>query len=139
MPQRSYFTIDNRTSTLPTGSTGHSINLEQVEFDTAYIVLPEYFTQSSNPQKSVRILFVRLYDLVNETQYDASLHSTLLQFNNSADNYICATNIAYPHPKSFIVGNSQQHFEVWFRKMNGEIIDLTPAETRMIIEMELEY
>ena len=69
----------------------------------------------------------------------ATMHSDIVQINSSADNYCVATNIAYPHPKKYVLPTAQQQFQVWFRRMDGTIIDVTPSETRVIIEMELEY
>ena len=140
-----YFTVDNRTSQIPTGSNAHAINLEEVEFDTMYITLPEYFVNSPNQNKSISILVVRLFDLTDtvhdspDHQITATMHSDIVQVNSSADNYCVATNIAYPHPKKYVLPTAQQQFQVWFRRMDGTIIDVTPSETRVIIEMELEY
>ena len=35
--------------------------------------------------------------------------------------------------------NTQKSFDLWFRDMNGDILDMTPTTTRVIIELLLTY
>ena len=108
-----------------------------VKFDTIYIQFPKYFVQSSNTKKYVSILLVRLFDIVNKCEITASMHTNLIRTNESADNYCCACNIAYPVPKNYICSDNKDKFETWFRDINGDLIDLDPTKTRAIIECVL--
>ena len=108
-------------------------------YDTLYIKLPDYFTSSMNPDKTVTVLIARVYDINTREPIVSSLHSNLLQFNRSADDYIMTTNVLYPTPKSFQVPSTQSTYEVWLRRIDGSLIDLDPSKTRVIIEFMLNY
>ena len=107
-----------------------------VIYNTLFITLPEYFTQSRN-QKSISVQLVRLFDLQTGQPIDSSMHSNMIQINTSANNYICACNTVYSVPKKYIIGDNTNKFEAWFRKINGSLVDL--SKTRIIVELLLNY
>ena len=110
-----------------------------VKYDTVYIDLPPAFVQSKNSNKRVSILIARIFDLVNECPIESSMHSDLVRTDASADHYCCTTNVLYSFLKTYYMGDNKGKFEVWFRKMNGNIIDLAPEKTRIVIEFVLEF
>lgn len=118
----------------------HCKSNSETQYDTLYITLPEVFTNSGNTHKTVQIYVVHLYDLETRCEIPyASMYSDLIQVNKSADNYCCACNIYHSTPKDFIIADSKSVFEVWFRDIGGEIIDLNPTKTRIIFEMLLTF
>ena len=110
-----------------------------VLYDTIYITFPKYFVQAPNTKKYVEILLVRLFDLQTLEEIKASFHTNLIRNNESADNYMCATNVAYPVPKKYVCSDNKEKFECWFRDIRGNIIDLDPSKRRVIIECVLHY
>ena len=110
-----------------------------VKYDTIYIDLPKYFTSTPNPKKEVVILLVRLFDMETMNEITASLHTNLIRNSESADNYLCATNIAYPVPKKYVCSDNKEKFECWFRDLKGHIIDLDPSKRRVVIECVLRF
>ena len=69
----------------------------------------------------------------------ASFHTDLIRNNESADNYLCATNIAYPVPKRYVCSDNKEKFSAWFRDMKGKILDLDTSKRRIIIECVLYF
>ena len=110
-----------------------------LKFDTIYITLPDYFTQSNNAHKSISILNVKLFDMVNENEIKGSLHSDLVQINSSSDNYCCSLNTVYSLPPTFIIGGKKSKFECWCRDIKNKLIDLDTNQTRLVIELLLEF
>ena len=110
-------------------------------FDTVYINLPAYFVQSRSPNKRIILLQARLIDISSDTftPIAGSLHSSLIQMNESADNYCMSTNMLYPVPPSFTLPDNRCRFECWCRSLNGTLIDLDQTKTRLILETVLEY
>ena len=111
----------------------------KAKYDTIYIDLPRYFVLAKNPHKYVSILIVRLFDLTTNQEITSSMHSNLIRTNESADDYCCTCNMLYPIPKKYPMPDNKGKFEVWFRRINGSIIDLDPTKTRCVIELTLEY
>ena len=112
-----------------------------LRFDTVFISLPAYFTQSRNANKRLFILQVKLFDITSDvpTEITASMHSDIVQINASADNYCCSCNMLYPLPPSFTLADNKSRFECWFRNIRGELIDIDPLKVRLVIETVLEY
>ena len=110
-----------------------------VLYDTLYISLPSFFTSCPNSKKTVGIIIARLFDLAECKEIVGSIHSTLVQFDASANNYCCSSNLLYSEPKRFTIADNTAIFEVWCRDLNGSIIDLDPAKTRLILELVLEF
>ena len=69
----------------------------------------------------------------------STLHSDLVQFRPSADSYVMSTNIMYNWQKKFIIPDSRASFDIWFRDLNGFIIEMDPVKTRIIIELLLTF
>ena len=162
MPQQVYFVIDSFTSDREEplgcanpqvcqcsehGEVEHICNCGCVDcqcvipevFNTLTIKLPPYFTSSTNPNKSVEILLVRLINIETELAIDGTAHSDLVMSNASADHYLCSVNLAYPIPRSFVIPDNKAVFNVWFKRLNGRVIDINPTNVRVIIEMNLIY
>ena len=108
-------------------------------FNTLTIKLPSYFTSSTNPNKAVEILLVRLVDTETEIPIDGSAHSDLIMSNASADYYLSSVNLAYPVPRRFVIPDNKAVFNVWFKRINGKVVDLNPSNVRVIMEMNLIY
>ena len=108
-------------------------------YDTIWIQLPQYFVNSSNPKKSIDVLMVRVFDVINGVELVASVHSDIVQMNKSSDSYMCAANQLYPIPKKYIMPDNTAVFEVWVRRMDGNILDLDPDQTRVVMELLLKY
>ena len=108
-------------------------------YDTIWIQLPQYFVNSSNPKKSIDVLMVRVFDVNNGVELVASVHSDIVQMNKSSDSYMCAANQLYPIPKKYIMPDNTAVFEVWVRRMDGNILDLDPDQTRVVMELLLKY
>ena len=78
----------------------------------------------------------------NNNEWNAlasTLHSDLVQFRPSADSYVMSTNIMYNWQKKFIIPDSRASFDIWFRDLNGFIIEMDPVKTRIIIELLLTF
>ena len=139
-------------------SGGSSTGSSDVTYDTLVFELPDYFTQSTNPNKSVEFQYVHFLEykyeqVYNETtgtytteytgEYDmlpATMHSTLVQYRPSADCYVCATNVMYTWIKKFIIPSNMFSFEMWFRNIRtGEVLDVNPTKHRVLIELLLTY
>ena len=74
------------------------------------------------------------------TAIPSTMHSDLVQFRPTADNYVCAVNMMYDAgEKVFVIPNEKTTFDVWFRTLGGDIIELLPSKTRVIIELLLTY
>ena len=74
------------------------------------------------------------------TAIPCTMHSDLVQFRPTADNYVCGVNIMYDSgEKVFPIPNEKATFDVWFRTLGGDIIELLPSKTRVIIELLLTY
>ena len=74
------------------------------------------------------------------TAIPSTMHSDLVQFRPSADNYVCGVNMMYDAgEKKFVIPNEKSTFDVWFRTLGGDIIELLPTTTRVIIELLLTY
>ena len=117
---------------------GHS----HILYDTIFIDLPMYFAQSKNPNKSLSITLARIFDLTdtsNPREIVASMHSNIVRINQSADSYCCSCNMIYPIAKEYPMPDNKTRFEVWFRDIFGELIDLNTKKVRCIIEMTLHY
>ena len=110
-----------------------------VKYDTVYCDLPPNFVQSRNPNKNISILLVRLFDLTSNQEIIGSLHSDIVRIDSSADHYVCATNLLYVPPKQYVCPDNKKSFECWFRKVNGDIVDLERTKTRFVCEMLLEF
>ena len=110
-----------------------------VKYDTLFIALPSFFTHCPNPKKSVSLLIARLFDITEMKEIAASIHSNIVQFDASADNYCCTANMLYPIPKRFVLADNKTVFEVWARDLQGNIIDFDPLKTRLILEFLLEF
>ena len=108
-------------------------------YDTIWIQLPQYFVNSPNPKKSIDVLMVRVFDVNNGVELVASVHSDIVQMNKSSDSYMCAANQLYPIPKKYIMPDNTAVFEVWVRRMDGNILDLDPDQTRVVMELLLKY
>ena len=111
-------------------------------WDTIFIPLPRYFVDSRSAEKAVQIELCRVFDftqVADGQELISSLHSDIAAVDSSADNYIASTNVLYNTPKAYVIGDNRDIFQVWFRKINGDIIDLHPTKTRCIIEMVLRY
>ena len=112
-------------------------------YDTITIQLPNWFSQSANSEKSVELEYIHLYqiDPTNGVWYSvpSTMHSDLVQFYKSADNYVCSTNMMYSFPKKFVIGDKKDTFDMWFRDMAGYLIDLDTTKTRVILELVLRY
>lgn len=131
--------ITRGDTTYQMNTTSSDTLAASVMYDTLYISLPQFFTSSPNSKKTVGIIIARLFDLAECKEIVGSIHSTLVQFDASANNYCCATNLIYPQPKRFNIADNSSIFEVWCRDLNGNIIDLDPARTRLILELLLEF
>ena len=70
---------------------------------------------------------------------ECTCHSDLVQVNTSADYCLGATNVMYSFPKKYIIGNSVQYFNMWFRDMSGKIVDIDPFKTHLIVELILRW
>ena len=136
MPQTVYFTVDTFTSELEREATNSE---GEGAYNAITFKLPEYFTNARNPNKTVQVLLVRLYDLATQAKIEGSVHSNLVMSQQSADYYICATNLAYPNPKTYTISDNKAMFDVWFKRVNGSIVDLDPTKTRVIIELLLTF
>lgn len=110
-----------------------------VKYDTVFCELPPNFVQSRNPNKNISILIVRLFDLTNNTEIIGSLHSDIVRVDSSADHYVCATNLLYVPPKQYLCPENKNKFECWFRKLNGDIVELERTKTRFVCELLLEF
>ena len=113
-----------------------------VLYDTIFIDLPMYFCQSNNANKSLSITIARLFDISdtsNPREIISSMHSNIVRINESADNYCCSCNMIYPIPKDYPMPDNKSRFEVWFRDIYGNLIDLDTKKIRCIIEMTLHY
>ena len=112
-------------------------------YDTIVIDLPNWFSQSANPEKSIELEYIHLYQYIADTDtwtpIPSTMHSDLVQFYKSADNYVCSTNMMYSFPKKFIIGDKKDTFDMWFRDMAGYLIDLDTTKTRVILELVLRY
>ena len=164
MPQTVYFTIDSFTSSIeepPTcdnpslcncnehGTCEHECTCGCQEhggqcvcaetYNTITIQLPQYFTNALNPNKTVQVLMVRLYDPSTSERIEGSAHSDIVMTSASADYYVCATNLAYPIPKTYVIPTNKPTFNVWFKRVDGSIVDLEPSKTRVIIELLLTF
>ena len=152
MSQRVFYTIDSLASTqqplicecmrsegarctCPPGEC----HCNHLLYDTIYIELPQYFVVSPFADKSVSILTARLFDLTTESEITGSLHSDLVQVNASDDNYCCSVNKLYPIPPTFILAGRKSRFECWCRGIKGDLIELDPQKTRLVIELLLEF
>ena len=146
MPQQVYFTIDtftsdkeNNCSCSCSASPAACTEAYAEIFNTLTIKLPQYFTSSMNPNKNVQIEMVRLFDIENEKLIIGSAHSDLIMLNATADFYVCATNVAYPHPKTFTISDNKGIFNMWFKTITGSVVDIAPSKARVIVEMILSY
>ena len=70
---------------------------------------------------------------------DCTCHSDLVQVNTSADSCLGMTNVMYSFPKKYVIGNSVQSFNMWFRDMSGKIVDVDPYKTHLIVELILRW
>ena len=131
--------ITRNDTTYQMNSTSSDTLAASVLYDTLYISLPSFFTTAPNSKKSVGIIIARLFDLAECKEIVGSIHSTLVQFDASANNYCCSSNLLYSEPKRFTIADNTSIFEVWCRDLNGSIIDLDPAKTRLILELVLEF
>ena len=131
--------ITRNDTTYQMNSTSSDTLAASVLYDTLYISLPSFFTTCPNSKKCVSIIIARLFDLAECKEIIGSIHSSLVQFDASANNYCCSSNILYPQPKRFNIADNTAIFEVWCRDLNGSIIDLDPAKTRLILELLLEF
>ena len=135
-PQATHFVIDSflsETSEAPTDTD---------TWDTIFVDLPSYFVNSTHSHKSVEIELVRVIDFESwkdGVEVISSMHSDLADQDASSDCYVCASNTLYNNPKSYLVGANRNKMECWFRRIDGSIINLHPAKTRIIIEMLLRY
>ena len=131
--------IINRDGSYQNTSTSSDTLAADVMYDTLYIALPSFFTQAPNSKKSVSIIIARLFDITEQKELAGSIHSTLVQFDASADSYCCTANLLYSEPKRYIIADNKTIFEVWARDIQGNIYDLNPAKTRLILELLLEF
>ena len=156
MCEQVYYTIDSfdiDTSAVNYGIVGHRFAKrgrkpkrgtidETIIYDTVCFELPDYFVESRNPNKSVEFQLVHclIKDADGTWNYlPATMHSDVVQYRSSADSYVCSTEVMYTQRKHFYIPNTQKSFDLWFRDMNGDILDMTPTTTRVIIELLLTY
>ena len=152
--QRVHFVVDNFDSAqqAPTCECKRSVgavctctevpcHCNHLRYDTVYITLPTYFTQSRNANKRIHIQQVKLFDITSDepTEINASMHSDIVQINASADNYCCFCNALYPIPPTFTLSDNKSKFECWFRDLKGNLVDIDPTKVRLILETVLEY
>ena len=114
-----------------------------VIYDTLCFELPDYFTESAFTGKAVELQYIHLLQYsVNDKEWyyvPSTMHSDLVQFRPSADSYVCATNVMYTWTKRFVIPRNMPSFDLWFRDMNGTIINMDPTITRVIVELLLTY
>ena len=131
--------VINRDGNYQNTSTSSDTLAPSVMYDTLYISLPSFFTTCPNSKKCVSIIIARLFDITEQRELTGSIHSTLVQFDASANYYCCSANLLYPQPKRYNIADNTAIFEVWCRDLNGSIIDLNPNKTRLILELVLEF
>ena len=131
--------VINRDGTYQNTATSSDSLAPDVLYDTLYISLPSFFTSCPNSKKSVAIIIARLFDISEQKELTGSIHSSLVQFDASADSYCCSANVLYSEPKRFTIADNTAIFEVWCRDIQGNIYDLNPAKTRLILELVLEF
>lgn len=81
-------------------------------------------------------------EITDETEWNtvpSTMHSDLVQFRPSADSYVMSTNVMYNWQKKFTLPDAKSSFDIWFRDLNGFIIDMDPMKTRIIIELLLTF
>ena len=140
------------TATPTTTATETTTTEDEPVYDTICFELPDYFTDSQTTNKSVELQYIHLLQrkkIIDPNTGDpiylpwdyvpATMHSDLVQFRPNADYYVCATNVMYTWTKKFVIPAGKKSFDLWFRTMDGAIVNLDPTLTRVIVELLLAY
>ena len=148
MTQRTLFIVDTCAPDKPqlgnrSRSNYNTTIASTVTYDTLYIQLPASFIQSHNPKKTIDIRFVRVINVAEDNGNDVlngSAHTDAIQHDATADHYLCAVNIPYACGDNMcIISDNKSTVEVWIRDGAGNIVDLDPTLTRVILECWLTW
>jgi hypothetical protein len=114
-------------------------SLGPVRYDTLLIDFPGEFINSIN-EKTITLENIRCLDLQNEKDYfGASAYSDLIQDNHYADFFFSFTDTPILIPRTLTIYDAKTKFSIWFRDAHRELIDLDPEQTRVVIELLLEF
>ena len=154
--QFSHYTCDSSTATVDAINNHHTPRVAYVQrtnynpammssdsndtsMNTIYCYLPPYFVHSRSPNKEIQLLIFRVFDLTTGTEIQASMHSDICMMDASADNYIASSSTLYTIPKRYKIGDNRSVFQLWFRDLYGNLLNIQPDKVRIIVEFVLSY
>ena len=107
------------------------------------IDLPDYFVQSRSSPKIVGVEKITVYRKQRGEWQPVlcSVHSdSFARSNANFDFFICQGNVEYYGcPREFTLGDTEPTFSFWLKDATGNVIDVYPTKTKVIMELVLKF
>jgi hypothetical protein len=71
--------------------------------------------------------------------FAGTCYSNLVQDNPYDDDFLVFTDEHKLLDKKLIIYDAKTKFNIWFKSAYGQVIDLDPTKTRIIVELILEF
>jgi hypothetical protein len=121
------------------------LNPEAVTYSSMLIEFPSDFSNSTK-EKLLQVIKVTVLQFDRTTQPTRVLKndnivvcSDLVQEAAYCDHFLCFANQTYTEDKVIPIYNAKKPFSVILKDEELQIIDLDPAETRVVLEFKLMY
>ena len=111
--------------------------------NTVTVDLPDYFVQARSSRKIVGVRKITVYQKRRgEWQpVNCSVHSdTFVRSDACFDFFVCMGNVdMYSAPVEAVIGDSEPTFTFWLKDAAGNVMDVYPTKTKVIMELILKF